>query len=122
MPRTIPALSLEHVKIACETCSLSELCLPRGLSADEVETLAHSIHKAAPIDRGQHLYRAGDAARGLFAVRAGSFKTYMTTPDGEEQVLGFHLPGELIGLDGLETKTHGCGAVALETTTVCGLP
>lgn len=115
-------LNFEEIKIACSECSLTELCLPHGMAAEEVELLEQYIKRQPPMQPGQHLYRAGDPGHALYAVRSGCLKTYCTTEDGEEQVLGFTLPGELVGLDGLNNGRYASNSIALETTSICSLP
>ncbi len=117
-----PRLDLARVQLSCENCSLAELCLPRGLTGAALDELDRIVLRKRPIERGQHLFRQGDEAGSLFAVRTGSFKTWLGSQDGEEQILGFYLPGELVGLDGLDGRRHHCSAVALETASVCEIP
>lgn len=116
-----PASKLSEIKVSCHSCSLSELCLPKGLNAEDMQKLESMLDHHDRLDKDSHLYRTGDKMSGLFAVRSGSFKTFMTTHDGSEQITGFHLPGELIGLDGFSEGAYACDAVALETSTVCEL-
>jgi CRP/FNR family transcriptional regulator len=115
-------VELSRLKLSCEACSLHELCLPRGLDKDELDQLEEIVKRPASMQRGDHLFRPGDALDCLYAVRSGSLKTYLPTDDGDEQILGFHLPGEILGLDAMENDEHTCAAVALETTTVCAMP
>ena len=115
-------VNFEEIRVACSECSLTDLCLPHGMEVDELEALEQFIKRLPPLQPGQHLYRAGDAGHSLFAVRSGCLKSYCTTEDGEEQVLGFTLPGELVGLDGLNNGRYASNSIVLETTSVCGLP
>ncbi len=115
-------LKIDDIKVSCGNCSLAELCLPRGMNTDEMEILDSIVRHQPPLQPGKHLYRSGDPGESLFAVRSGSLKTYCTTEDGEEQVLGFTLPGELIGLDGLNNGHYVSNSIALETASVCALP
>jgi CRP/FNR family transcriptional regulator len=80
------------------------------------------IRQARKIRRGETLFRAGEHFRALYAVRIGFFKTTVASQDGREQVTGFHMSGELMGLDGISANQHGCDAVALEDSEVCELP
>lgn len=116
------SLDVQTIKVSCELCSLAELCLPRGLSEAEVHELDGIVKRGRPINRGKHLYRMNDQDHSLYLVRTGSFKSYLSTDDGDEQVVGFHLPGELVGLDAFETGRHTCSTMAMETSTVCELP
>src|SRR5262245_56766342 len=115
-------ISLVEVKTACSNCNLHELCLPMGLTHDEVEKLDELVSNRRRLKRGEHLYRAGEAFDSIFAVRSGFFKTDVLLEDGREQVTGFQMAGELLGLDGISTEIHSCNAVALEDSEVCTIP
>ncbi|MES9965215.1 MAG: fumarate/nitrate reduction transcriptional regulator Fnr [Candidatus Sedimenticola sp. 20ELBAFRAG] len=115
-------ISFENIKVACKNCSLVTLCLPMGLEPDDVEKLDEIVKRNRPLHRGDHLFREGDKFHSLFVVKTGSVKTYAPSEDGGEQVLGFHLPGELIGLDAIEKEQHHCSAKVLETSAVCEIP
>lgn len=116
------SLNLSRLKTACSTCSLRELCLPVGLSSDDMRRLDTLVLLRRPVKRGEYLFRAGDPFESLYAVRAGFFKTKLLLEDGREQVTGFQMAGELIGLDGIGTERHTCDAVALEDSEVCAIP
>jgi CRP/FNR family transcriptional regulator, anaerobic regulatory protein len=115
-------MSFDGIRIACRNCSLSTLCLPLGLAPEEVERLDGIVRRNRPLHRGDYLFQSGDRFRSLFVVKTGSVKTYSQSPEGGEQVLGFHLPGELIGLDAIEKDAHVCSAKVLETCAVCEVP
>ena len=112
-------IRLEPFKVACSNCNLRELCLPLGLSPEQVERLDTLVGNRRSVARGESLFRAGDAFASLYAVRTGFFKTGVSIEDGREQVTGFHMAGELLGLDGIGTDRHTCDAVALEDSQVC---
>ncbi len=111
-----------RIKISCSHCSLAELCLPRGLNQPEVDQLNRIVRRRRPVPRGEPVFQVGDASQALYAVHSGCVKSCAPTPDGHEHILGFHLPGELVGLDALEYDNHMCAAVAMETVHVCELP
>ena len=115
-------ISLDKLKVACKNCGLADLCLPLGLENNDVERLDSIIERNRPLHRGHHLFQMGDEFKNLFVVKTGTVKTYTQCPDGGEQVVGFHLPGEVIGFDGIELNKHGCSAKALETSAICELP
>jgi CRP/FNR family transcriptional regulator len=115
-------ISFEHIKVACKNCSLGTLCLPLGLAPEDVERLDSIVKRNRPLHRGDHLFRNGDKFRSLYVVKTGSIKTYTPSEDGGEQVLGFHLPGEIIGLDAIEQETHSCSGKVLETSAICEIP
>lgn len=117
-----PVIDLVQLRKGCSQCSLQQLCLPAGISADELSRLDDIVKRRRPVERGQHLFRAGDALHAIFVARDGAFKTTSVSEEGVEQVLGFHLPGELIGLDALGAGHHRCDAVALSRANVCEVP
>ena len=115
-------LDLERLRRNCARCSLHRLCEPAGIGAGELERLDQVVRRRRPVARGERLFHAGDPLGALFVGREGAFKTVLVSEDGEEQVLGFHLPGELIGLDALGSGQHRCEAVALTDASVCEVP
>src|SRR4030067_1823244 len=119
--RTVTA-ALAFFKAPCQNCSLFQLCLPVGLDRGDLELLDRIIKRRRPVHRGEHLFRAGEPFQSIYAVRSGSVKTYTVSEDGGEQVTGFHLPGELFGLDAINAGRHPCSAIALEATSVCEVP
>ncbi len=122
MASPAPVISIRDLKAHCGTCSMRELCLPVGLSGDEMKQVDVLIHNRAKLKKNETLYRAGEAFHALYAIRIGSLKTTVLAEDGREQVAGYHMLGEIIGLDGIGTDRHGCEAIALEDTEVCVLP
>ncbi len=115
-------LDLASVKTSCETCSLSELCLPRGLDKESLDILEQVVRHTKPLQRGQRLFSTGDSLGSLYALRSGSMKLCSILDDGDEQIAGFYLPGEILGLDGVGGAQHTCTAIALETSSVCAFP
>ena len=109
-------------RAACSSCNLRELCLPVALNDAELDRLDALVGPRARIQRGDSLFRAGDRFEFLYAVRVGFFKSTSTSEDGREQVLGFHMSGELLGFDGIGSERHTCSAMALETSQVCVIP
>lgn len=118
----MPEFNLEVLKSSCSKCNLRELCLPGGLSRSELDQLDDLIRTRRTYRKGEHVYRAGDPFDSLFAVRSGFFKTTLLCEDGRDQVTGFHMGGELMGLDGISTDKHPCDAVALEDSELCVIP
>lgn len=106
----------------CQTCSLNALCLPLSLNDSDMERLDDIIRRGRPIQKGQLLFQQGDPFQSVFAVRTGALKTYTLASNGEEQITGFHLASELIGLAGYDNGNYPLTAKALETTTVCEIP
>ena len=115
-------INFKSLKASCKNCSLVELCLPRGLNSDDLHTLDDVIQQRRLVRKGEAIFNQGGKSGCIFAVRSGSVKTFTTAKNGEEQILGFHLPGELLGLDGLDNQIHSCSGVALDTSTICELP
>jgi CRP/FNR family transcriptional regulator len=112
-------IKLESLKVACSSCNLRELCLPVGLSKPNLEKLDELVASRRTVKRGEALFHAGDAFQSLYAVRTGFFKTRVSSEDGRDQVTGFQMAGELLGLDAISQDRHTCDAVALEDSQVC---
>ncbi len=110
-----------RAQVACSQCSLGELCLPKNLDKDDKIRFEQIVHRSRPIHAGEHIFRAGDEFRTVATVRTGCFKSYAIDQDGQEQVLGFHLPGEIIGLDAIHSGRHIANVVALDTSAICSL-
>ena len=106
----------------CSACHLRRLCLPCGMTGPDVERLDSLMFDRRSIRAGETLYRQGDAFKFIYASRGGMFKSAMALNDGREQVSGFHMAGEQVGLDGVATGLHGTTATALEDTEVCAIP
>lgn len=115
-------ISIDKIKVACRDCSLASLCLPMGLKAEDVDRLDAIVKRSRPLQRGDNLFRAGDPFRNVYVVKTGAVKTFTQSNEGDEQVVGFHLPGEILGFDAIQDGSHGCNARALETTAICELP
>ena len=113
---------LESFKVACSSCNLRELCLPVGLSHEGLDRLDSLVAARRTVARGESLFLAGEVFSSLYAVRTGFFKTCVSSEDGRDQVTGFQMAGELLGLDGIGTDSHTCNAVALEDSQVCVIP
>jgi CRP/FNR family transcriptional regulator len=109
-------------KNTCPDCRLSELCLPYGLHNNEIKQLAAIVKKKRPLHADEFLYLQGDECQSLYAVKSGSFRSFISNSDGGEQTIGFYLPGELMGLDSLQHGRFTCSVIALETGSVCELP
>jgi CRP/FNR family transcriptional regulator len=125
MPQITPLnqdITLSVIKTACSNCNLRELCLPFGLTLEELERLDDLVSTRRRIKRGDHLYRAGEPFDAIYAIRSGFFKTDVLLEDGRDQVTGFQMAGELLGLDGISTEHHTCNAIALEDSEICSIP
>src|SRR5690606_31248493 len=119
MSNAIPLLQREA---HCKDCSLACMCLPIALHADEMDALDRIVKRGRPLRRGDVLFRQGEEFTSIYALRTGAIKTYSLSDNGDEQITGFHLAGELIGMSGMDSGSHTVSAVALETTSVCEIP
>ena len=115
-------VNFKSLKASCQNCSLIELCLPRGLNNSDLSTLDDIIQQRRLVHKNENIFSQGEKSGCIYAVRSGSVKTFTTAKNGEEQILGFHLPGEILGLDGMDNQIHSCSGVALDTATICELP
>jgi len=114
--------TLEGLKVACSNCNLRELCMPTGFNPDEMQKLDEVVEKRRRVKQGEQLFSNGDTFTSLYAIRSGFFKTCVTSEDGREQVTGFQMAGEIIGMDGIVSDHHNCNAIALEDAEVCVMP
>ncbi|KPC49635.1 fumarate/nitrate reduction transcriptional regulator Fnr [Amantichitinum ursilacus] len=114
--------ALKHSQRHCSTCSLRELCLPVGLSSDELDSVADLVSRGRKLHRGEVLFRAHSPFENLYAVRLGSFKSSVLGVGGQEQITGFAMMGDLMGMDGIERNVYASDMVALEDSEVCTFP
>ena len=121
-PTMLSPIPIQAIKVACSNCNLRELCMPVGLDATEMRRLDDLVTTRRKIKRGAALFRHGERFTSLYAIRTGFFKTCVTTEDGRDQVTGFQMAGEIIGLDGIVSDQHTCDALAIEDAEVCVLP
>ncbi|MEO6226453.1 MAG: helix-turn-helix domain-containing protein [Thermomonas sp.] len=103
----------------CTTCAFSQACMDEGMDKAALMELHVLVEHVGPLHAGDHIFREGDPFEAIAAVRAGTVKTYVVDRDGHEHVLGFHLPGEVIGLNAIDGDTYPCNAVALDTVMLC---
>lgn len=115
-------VDLHTLRHSCAGCALHVACLSAAIDGDDLVRLDRVVRRRKPLERGDILFDVGSSLPSLFVVRSGSLKTWSSMPDGEVQVLGFHLPGEIIGFDGLLGEPHRSSAEALEHTSVCEVP
>jgi CRP/FNR family transcriptional regulator len=115
-------IDINSLRVACSSCSLRELCLPAGLDPGEMERVDRLVTSRRKLRRGADLYRAGAPLAALFAIRSGFMKSCVLHDDGREQVAGFHMAGDLLGLDAIGGGSHTCDTVALEDSEVCEIP
>jgi CRP/FNR family transcriptional regulator len=117
-----PNLNINALKASCSACSMHQLCLPMGLGESDMTRLDDIIGRRRKIAKDTHLYRIGDPFTNLYAIRLGHFKTFQVSHSGEQQVTGFQMAGELLGMDAISTEHHHCDAMALEDSEVCEIP
>jgi CRP/FNR family transcriptional regulator len=115
-------INAEHLKLACSSCNLRELCLPMGLTQEDIVKIDELIQIRKTIKKGESLIRQGDLFHSIYAVRLGFFKTMVNTDDGRDQITGFQMSGDVIGMDGIQTDFHTCEALAIEDSEVCVMP
>ena len=116
-------LHMASCKVQCSHCTLREICLPVGLTRDELERMDGRLVAARrKVAHGETLFRTGDRFDSVYAVWTGFFKTIVTSDQGREQVTGFQMAGELIGLNAIDSGRHQLDAVALEDSQVCVIP
>ncbi len=109
-------------KVTCASCNLRELCLPGGVCVEDLERAQDIVYARRKVRRGESIFAAGDEFKSIYAVRSGFFKTSIVDDEGREQVTGFFMGGELLGLDGIGSGVHNGTAIALEDSEVCVMP
>lgn len=113
---------LVRTTLSCANCCLKGVCLPCGLAQDDIDAFDELATVKRRVARGAALYRSGDRLDALHAVRSGAFKSVGVSRRGEEKVTGLHLPGEMMGLDAIDSGQHGYSGIALEDSEVCVIP
>lgn len=122
LPRADRGPAVAPLKTLCSTCHLRDLCLPCGLSSSDLQRLDGLLFGRRKVAAGDVLFHAGDKFQTIYAVRSGTFKSSLVLGDGREQVSGFHMAGELMGLDGVAHGAHASTATALEDSEICAIP
>lgn len=118
-----PDSSCPHDKrVSCGNCRLNTICLPISLHIDDIDKLNNIVQRGKPLQKGDYLYRANDPFDSVFAIRSGAVKAITLSDNGEEQVTGFYLPGEVVGMDGIADNRYTNSVIALETASVCEIP
>ena len=120
-PRFDPSILADDgdLRHFCSTCAFSQACVDEGMNKSSLGELHMLVDHVGPLHEGDHVFREGDRFDAIAAVRAGTVKTYVIDSDGREHVLGFHLPGEIIGLNAIDGDRYPCNAVALDTVMLC---
>ncbi len=112
----------QSTNLNCKNCSLYRICLPKEAKECELYALSKIIKRQQSLKRNSYLFREGDPFSAIYAIKSGCVKTYRLTANGKEQVCGFYLPGELIGLDAIESGIYSCSAKILQTSSACAIP
>ncbi len=115
--------ALPHTEVSCERCSIRGLCLPGDDGDEEYRAALNGIvQRARPLRRGALLFRAGETVDSIYALRSGALKCWRITPEGNEHITGFSLPGDVVGLESLFHGVHAQSAIALDTSLICRIP
>lgn len=109
-------------RVSCGNCRLNTICLPISLHIEDIDKLNNIVQRGKPLQRGDYLYRANDPFDSVYAIRSGAVKAMTLSDNGEEQVTGFYLPGEVVGMDGIADNRYTNSVIALETASVCEIP
>jgi CRP/FNR family transcriptional regulator len=118
---SMPPPARKH-ETTCANCNLRELCLPRQIGDGDMARIEQVVFARRRLKRGDSLFKAGDPFNSLYAIRSGFLKTTVLNADGREQVTGFRMGGELLGLDGIGSGSYNGNAIALEDSELCVLP
>ncbi len=121
-PPSLKVVSIDSLRSHCATCSMRTLCLPVGLTETDIDELEGMLGNRTKLKKGDALFHNGAPFTALYAIKLGSLKTTVLSDDGREQVAGYHMAGDLLGLDGMGDDRHGCEAIALEDSELCVMP
>lgn len=114
--------SSDSKKFSCSDCALNHVCIPTRMVSTQLNEFENMIKRSRVLHKGDYLHQEGEPVKSIYIIRSGVVKEYIDSIEGEEQILNFFLPGEMIGLDSMNQKCYRCAAIALETTTFCALP
>ncbi len=114
-------VKFSDIQNTCMSCHAINYCFSTGLNDNELAMFDGAVKRQQPLQRGDSLYFAGNQFQSIYIVHSGSVKTYIESGDGEQQITGFHFPGDLTGTDGMENGKHTCTVEALETSSFCEL-
>lgn len=117
-PKVVP---LRTVTDACRFCHARNLCMSSCLSDGDLQRFKDIVGHRAPMAKGERLFMAGEDIKSIFVLHSGSVKSYVESEDGDNQITGFYLPGDVIGIHGIDNKRHSDTVEALETSSVCEL-
>jgi CRP/FNR family transcriptional regulator len=117
-----PAAAPKKYEVTCTNCNMREMCLPGGMRAEDLPRLENIVYARRRVKRGESLFSAGDEFTAVYSIRSGFFKSSLVDGEGREQVTGFSMGGELLGMDGIGTGRYNGSAIALEDSEVCVLP
>jgi len=115
-------MQIASITTRCSACNLRDLCLPSGLAQDQMDVFSDTVFTRRRVKRGDALYHLGEEFNAIYAVRAGFFKSSVVLEDGRDQVTGFHMAGEIVGMDGIGTDRYATDVIALEDSEVCIIP
>ncbi len=119
IPKPVPIADDGDDATFCSTCAFSSVCLAAGYGKPELVELHYLVEHVGMFERGEHVFRTGDPFHAIYAVRQGTVKTSVVNREGHEQVLGFYLPGEVVGLNAIYPEKYPCDAIALEPAEFC---
>ena len=117
-----PAATPKKFEVTCSGCNMREMCLTQGMQADDMRLFENVVYARRRVRRGEALFAAGDEFKAIYAVRGGFFKTSLVDGEGREQVTGFFMGGELLGMDGIGAGQYNNASISLEDSEVCVLP
>ena len=120
--KLLPSINIDQLRASCSACTMHHLCLPMGLGEPDMKKLDQIIARRRKIPKHSLLFRSDEPFTNLYAIRLGHFKTFQLSPNGEEQITGFQMAGELLGMDAIGSEQHRCDAIALEDSEVCEIP
>lgn len=119
---SVETLNASSHRVRCQRCVLSSRCFPASVSGRDLEALDRIVLRGPSLTKGSTLFRAGETPVSIFVIRSGALRTFARSASGAEQILGFHLAGEFVGLPALHEERYEVTAAALQVTAICELP
>lgn len=115
-------IDVAELKAQCLHCDMNAVCHPPSMNVEELDSLDQWFPTRRRLQRGETLFEQGEPFNALYAVRSGFFKTLLPSQQQRDQVTGFLMTGDILGMDGIGNGQHACRAVALEVSEVCLMP
>ncbi|MES9817580.1 MAG: Crp/Fnr family transcriptional regulator [Candidatus Thiodiazotropha sp.] len=107
--------------MACRECGLDPMCQVLEYAEPGSGVPSGILLRRQSVKKGEMLFGAEQLFKAVYAVKSGSFKAMVPDLNRQERVVGFYLPGDLIGIEGMANQHYSYSVRALEAGSVCVL-